>query len=78
MHTETYERDGIRYVISLYEGDDRYHAGWTCPVCNKGGGLPDLFWSAAEAIGRAKAVALTEHHVPVHELPARTSQHDAS
>ena len=77
MHTETYERDGIAYVISLYERDHRYHASWTCPVCKSTNGLPDLFWSAAEAMGRAKAVAFTEHHVPVHQLPARMAKHDA-
>jgi hypothetical protein len=67
MYTEAYNRDGIAYVISIYEQDDRYHAGWTCRACNVSRGLPDLFWSAAEAIRHAQTSLFTDHHVTVHK-----------
>jgi hypothetical protein len=67
VKTETYVYDGITYVISLYEGDHRFHSAWTCTVCRKTGDLPDLFWTAEDAIARAKEVAVAEHHAVVHQ-----------
>ena len=74
MRTETYERDGISYVISLYELNHRFHSGWSCTACEKSSNLPDLFFSAAEAIARAKTAVFTEHHVRVHQLPERMAK----
>ena len=69
MRSDSYERDGIEYTVSVYESGGRYRAIWTCWKCERRGGSKETYLSEAEAIGRCEAALFVDHHIPAHFLP---------
>jgi hypothetical protein len=65
---EIYERNGVRYEVTLEPRDGKFLGSWRCLTCNQTGGSDHAYISAAEAVGVAKADSFTEHHLPVHLL----------
>lgn len=66
MRSETFVSDGIAYEISILEKDGGFVARWKCSACGREGGLPYACPTTAEALGRAEADLLAEHHASAH------------
>ena len=62
---EYIDLDGIRYEISLTEGDDGYQAVWICPTCDQRDSRARTAATAARAIELAQ-IGLKLHHFFVH------------
>jgi hypothetical protein len=68
VHTESYEQDGIQYVLSVYGVDGSYLARWTCTSCDQSGGLLMPSPTVAYAVDRVKGQAFTDHHAHHHKV----------
>lgn len=66
MSAEFYERDGIRYEISVEARSGQFFAQWTCPVCKRSGGPTHWYHFEKEAIDRNKVSSFIEHHTVFH------------
>jgi hypothetical protein len=67
MAAEIYERDGIKYEISVQSQSGQFSARWTCPVCQATGGPTRWFHFEKEALDRNRVSAFIEHHVVFHK-----------
>jgi hypothetical protein len=73
MAAEIYERDGIKYEIHVQARSGQFSARWTCPSCQKSGGLTRWYHFEKEAIDRNKVSAFIEHHTVFHRVSRRAA-----
>jgi hypothetical protein len=67
----THERDGVEYLISVWQSDDGYFASWQCRACRMGGQTEHPGKTEADASLRARARLFSEHHLEAHLSPKR-------
>ena len=68
VESQTYERGGIVYRLTISERNGCFFARWKCPSCGATGEVKGGHDSTSEAFGRAQAYVWMDHHIPVHVL----------
>jgi hypothetical protein len=66
VQIENYARDGVNYEIVARKNCDGYLATWKCLDCAANGETSHGYVSAEAAMGGAKALLFSKHHVSAH------------